>query len=222
MNRLEECTGTLTSHVDHTCVDMTDSSERIEASALERDDESSEEFDSQMNEAIFQATDNSCSEGKKVPAQEESDAQFDLLVGILESMLLDEKFVTMVNDFGSKYCMEFDDRGCSENGCPDVMNKLIYTERFVQYNEMIERFMENYVIERMREEGFHTITFPEIENMVSNRLEEITGDVADVLLSFSDFEEFRQMMFSYKEQMSVKNNLSSLMTVNHLEQSWHK
>jgi len=29
-------------------------------------------------------------------------------------------------------------------------------------------------------------------------------------------------MFSYKEQMSVKNNLSSLMTVNHLEQSWHK
>jgi hypothetical protein len=58
--------------------------------------------------------------------------------------------------------------------------------------------------------------------MVSNRLDEITSDVADVLLSFSDFEEFRQMMFSYKEHMSANNNLSSLMTVNHLEQAWRE
>jgi hypothetical protein len=40
--------------------------------------------------------------------------------------------------------------------------------------------------------------------------------------SFSDFEEFRQMMFSYKEHMSANNNLSSLMTVNHLEQAWRE
>lgn len=220
MNRLNDFTGSLTHHADHKRVDTIDSIQRFESCALERDHESSDEFDNEGNEAIFQVEDNSSHEGKQVPAQE-SDVQFDLLVGILENMLLDEKFVTMVNDFGSKYCMEFDDRG-AKNSCADVMNKLIYTERFVQYNEMIERFMENYVIERMREEGFHAITFPEIENMVSNRLNEMTSDVADVLLSFSDFEEFRQMMFSYKEQMSVNNNLTSLMTVNHLEQAWRK
>lgn len=216
MNRLKDFTGSLTHHVDHKRVDTTDSFERC---ALERDDEGSEEFDNQGNESIFQAVDNTSHEGNQVPAPE-SDVLFDLLVGILENMLLDEKFVTMVNDFGSKYCMEFDDR--SAENSTDVMNKLIYTERFVQYNEMIERFMETYVIERMHEEGFHAITFPEIENMVSNRLDEITSDVADVLLSFSDFEEFRQMMFSYKEHMSANNNLSSLMTVNHLEQAWRE
>jgi len=149
--------------------------------------------------------------------EKESDRQFDLLVGILECMLLDEKFVSMVTDFGSKYCKEFDEvvDGVSAN-------KLIYFERFVQYNEMIEHFMEKYVIDRMREEGLHAITFRQIENMVSDRLDEITGDVADVLLSFSDFVEFKEMMFSHKKNHKVSRDLSSLVSVHSLEPSLNK
>mmetsp|Transcript_80 Transcript_80/g.142 ORF Transcript_80/g.142 Transcript_80/m.142 type:complete len:206 (-) Transcript_80:66-683(-) len=146
--------------------------------------------------------------------EKESDRQFDLLVGILECMLLDEKFVSMVTDFGSKYCIEFDEvvDGVSAN-------KLIYFERFVQYNEMIEHFMEKYVIDRMRKEGLHAIAFRQVENMVSNRLDEITGDVADVLLSFSDFEEFKEMMFSHKQNHNLGRDLSSLVSVHSLEPS---
>lgn len=215
MNQLTASTGAITSHRNHNDTGTIKSVVYAESSAVKCEGRDSEGMDSQVNPTLVHETENFCREGKV----QESDRQFDLLVGILESMLLDEQFVSMVNDFGSKYCMEFEG---SENdkGSKESTNRLIYTERFVQYNEMIENFMEKYVIERMRDEGFDTITFSEIENMVSNRLEEITGDVADVLLSFSDYEEFKQMMFSHKEHMSVKNNLSSLMTVNHLEQPW--
>jgi len=137
--------------------------------------------------------------GSYTSSDAESDRQFDVLIGILETMLLDDEFVSIVNNFGSKYCMEFEQ---------DSVNKLIYTERFVQYNEMIEHFMEKYVIERMKEEGIST-TMHQIEDMVSNRLDEITGDVLDVLLSFSDFEEFKQMMLSHKDQ-ATNGNLRSL------------
>ncbi|GMI46841.1 hypothetical protein TrCOL_g11935 [Triparma columacea] len=90
----------------------------------------------------------------------------------------------MQSSFCSRHCSVFDDTEES---------KLIYTDIFSQYTELIE----GYIISRLTSEvpGF---TMDEFGAMLGNRQDEITGDVFDMLMSFTDFEEFKSLMLSYK------------------------
>mmetsp|Transcript_4831 Transcript_4831/g.5436 ORF Transcript_4831/g.5436 Transcript_4831/m.5436 type:complete len:149 (-) Transcript_4831:160-606(-) len=109
--------------------------------------------------------------------------KFDAIVGVLESMLLDKSFLTMQESFRKGNSDVFDTHE----------NKLEYTEIFQTYTAMMENFVETFVTDRV--EG---ITMDCMMTMLADRPEEITGDVFDVLASFADYEEFKQLMLSYK------------------------
>ncbi|KAJ1549787.1 ADP-ribosylation factor-like protein 2-binding protein, partial [Nowakowskiella sp. JEL0078] len=68
------------------------------------------------------------------------DEMFDTVVGELEEMLIDNKFVSLQESFFSKYCESFTD---------DEENKLLYTEVFQNYTQTIEKFIESRLKNRL-------------------------------------------------------------------------
>jgi ADP-ribosylation factor 2-binding protein len=114
----------------------------------------------------------------------EDDNAFDEIVGALENILMDDDFLALQNDFCVTNSEVFTD---------DDENKLVYTTLFTQYTEMIE----GYIAARLGDEieGF---TMERLGDLLSSRTEEITGDVFDMLMSFTDFDEFKSLMLSHK------------------------
>lgn len=63
----------------------------------------------------------------------ESDLEFDTIVGALQDVLMDEKFVEKQNTFAKLHAHEFTD---------DEENKLVYTTLFEEYNVAIEDYID--------------------------------------------------------------------------------
>ena len=62
----------------------------------------------------------------------EADDKFDITVGALQEILMDEEFEKMQTAFSNKHCLQFE---ATEE------NKLIYTDIFKQYQEKIEQYL---------------------------------------------------------------------------------
>lgn len=76
---------------------------------------------------------------------------------------------------------------------PPSQSKLVYTTLFNDYTELIE----GYIIARLTRE-VPNFSMDEFGSMLGTRTDEITGDVFDMLMSFTDFTEFKDLMLSYK------------------------
>jgi ADP-ribosylation factor 2-binding protein len=129
----------------------------------------------------------------------EEDTFFDTVVGAIENILMDEDFLEMQQSFCEENCDVFDD---------DDENKMVYTELFGKYTEMIEGFLEERIAQEVP--GFSMDRFG---GMLGERQDEITGDVFDMLMSFTEFSEFKELMLSYKAQaggMSMDGGLGGL------------
>ncbi|DAZ93725.1 TPA: hypothetical protein N0F65_009651 [Lagenidium giganteum] len=113
------------------------------------------------------------------------ESKFDEMVGALQDVLIDPEFVDMQNDFCLKNCEEFEDL---------TENKLVYTTIFKQYTTLIENFLETRLCEKV--ENF---SMDELCNLMQEHEDEIPGDVIDMLLSCLDFEEFKSLMLSFKQ-----------------------
>ncbi|CCI46435.1 unnamed protein product [Albugo candida] len=111
--------------------------------------------------------------------------KFDAIIGCLQDLLIDSQFVGLQQDFCLNHCEIF------ENKCE---NKLIYSQIFQQYTDLIENFIQCRLAERI--EGF---SMNELTMQLEEHEDEITDDIVDMLLSFSDFEEFKNLMLSYKQ-----------------------
>lgn len=74
-------------------------------------------------------------------------------------------------------------------------SKLVYTDLFSQYTELIE----GYIIGRLTLE-INFFSMERFGSLLADRQDEITGDVFDMLMSFTDFEEFKSLMLSFKNQ----------------------
>jgi len=124
----------------------------------------------------------------------EEDIAFDRIVGVLESIVMDPVFRSTHEHFCKTHCgvFEYSDE-----------NKLEYTTIFQQYTDVTE----TYIDRRLREEipGF---VMDDFLVMLESRPEEISGDLFDLLLGFGDFEEFKSLMLSYKEQFGGGVTLS--------------
>ncbi|TPX59838.1 hypothetical protein PhCBS80983_g02250 [Powellomyces hirtus] len=128
------------------------------------------------------------------------DIKFDAVVGELEDMLMDPYFNELHDSYLSKHCKEFTD---------DEENKLVYTEIFQEYVKLVERFIEKRL--RARLEWFSMAAFLQ---MIKGRKESLEGDVFDVLGSLADFDAFKDLMLSYKqEQEGTSIDLSGLLSV---------
>lgn len=122
-----------------------------------------------------------CDEGVTGSAE---DNEFDAIVGALESVLLDDSFTAVQNAFYEKYYAIFEDK---------EENKIEYTSIFEEYTALVEKTLEERL--NLLIPGFKMSRF---EEMLSSRQDEIGGEIFDLLLSFGNFDEFKEMMLSYK------------------------
>lgn len=115
----------------------------------------------------------------------EEDDKFDMIVGALEDIMMDDEFQELQSNFAAEHCNHFE---------ATDENKLIYTDIFSKYTELIEGYLEK----RLRE-SLTTFSMPEFMDMLMTREEEMrASDVFDVLVSCADFETFKDLMLSHK------------------------
>lgn len=82
--------------------------------------------------------------------QDSSDQYFYTIIGCIEDILMDAKFIELHNNFMEQYWPHFED---SEE------NKFVYTDIFKKYNDTIEKYIEDQLSKT-------------IENFDMNKLEE--------------------------------------------------
>jgi len=112
------------------------------------------------------------------------DNEFDFIVGALEEILMGGEFTDVQNAFFERHMAGF---------TADDENKVEYMGVFQSYCTEMEECLEGKLKERMPR-----FTLSAFESMLSDRRDEISGDIFDTLLSFSDFEEFKQQLLAYK------------------------
>lgn len=112
--------------------------------------------------------------------QNEGDDKFDQYVGALQDILMEDEFEMMRKQFTTKYCMEFE---ATEE------NKLSYMQIFKEYQQTIEGYLMQKLTDTIQ--GFSMDFFM---GELKTRKDEIDDMIMDLLLSFSDFEQFKEMM----------------------------
>lgn len=111
---------------------------------------------------------------------------------MLQDIVMSDEFTDLQRDFFSRYCQHF---------TPDEENKLIYMEIFNEYINKIEKYIEN---------NLGGTDMHEFAQMLTERQDEIDGPMFDLLLSFSDFSMFKDMMINYKHEgvLSIEGQAS--------------
>ncbi|CAE7311906.1 ARL2BP, partial [Symbiodinium sp. CCMP2456] len=113
------------------------------------------------------------------------DAAFDSQVGALQEAVLDDSFQDVLNAYCREHCHHFEDT---------EENKLIYTELFNQYAELIEGHLERQMASAIP--GFSMAAF--LEELSRRGEDEIDAAVLDLLISLTDFMSFKQQMLMVK------------------------
>ena len=101
-------------------------------------------------------------------------------MGALQDILMEEEFEKMRKEFTTKHCMEFE---ATEE------NKLSYMQIFKDYQNTIE----GYLLKKLSE-IIDDFSMDYFMGELKNRKDEIDDMIMDLLLSFSDFEQFKEMM----------------------------
>ena len=129
---------------------------------------------------------------------------FDEAIGALEDILMsDDEFTDIQNEFFEAHCDKFIDTD---------ENRVEYTAVFEDYTALMERTLERKLCERIS--GFDMRSF---ESQLISRKDQIGGDIFDLLLSFSDFSEFKSMILAHKaERDGTGANLGDLLVVHNM------
>ncbi|KAJ3028296.1 UNVERIFIED_CONTAM: ADP-ribosylation factor-like protein 2-binding protein [Siphonaria sp. JEL0065] len=129
------------------------------------------------------------------------DELFDLIVGTLEDLLMDDLFVDFQNKFMEKNCKHF--------STTEDENKLIYMDIFSSYTAKVESYIEK----KLRQE-IPDFNMADFLNLLRSRPEQLEGDVFDMMASIGDFSAFKEMMVSFKQEKEGSGiDLSGLLAV---------
>ncbi|KAK3908993.1 ADP-ribosylation factor-like protein 2-binding protein [Frankliniella fusca] len=109
---------------------------------------------------------------------------FDEAIGHIEDVLMDPQFQDLQKNFLEKYWNEFDD---SEE------NKLVYMEIFKEYTDVVEKYIENHLLESMKDFNMESFI-----SLLQERKDELEGEVFEILFTFTDFLVFKEMFLDYK------------------------
>uniref|UniRef100_A0ABI7XQR5 ADP-ribosylation factor-like protein 2-binding protein n=1 Tax=Felis catus TaxID=9685 RepID=A0ABI7XQR5_FELCA len=132
-----------------------------------------------------------------------SDAEFDAVVGYLEDIIMDDEFQLLQRNFMDKYYQEFEDT---------EENKLTYTPIFNEYISLVEKYIEEQLLERIP--GFNMAPFTTTSQ---HHNDEVAGDIFDMLLTFTDFLAFKEMFLDYRAEKEGRGlDLSSGLVVTSL------
>lgn len=127
------------------------------------------------------------SDGPSRPASKE-DRRFDVIIGALEDLLMDERFQAAQDDFIHNNVDIFEDTD---------ENKLEYMNIFHEWVDMIERTVESYLSDAI--DGF---SMREFQSLLSGREDQVEGPVFDMFLALGEFTQFKETMIEHKREMS--------------------
>ncbi|XP_067007704.1 ADP-ribosylation factor-like protein 2-binding protein isoform X2 [Anabrus simplex] len=141
-----------------------------------------------------------------MPANDE-DRLFDLVIGHIEDVLMEDRFQQLQKCFLEKYWQEFEDGD---------ENKLCYSEIFKEYIEVVEKHIESQLASKIPEFSMETFV-----KQLEQRREDLDGEVFEMLYTFSDFLAFKEMFLDYKAiKEGTVQDLSDLCSVtNYYEQN---
>ncbi|CAJ1057001.1 ADP-ribosylation factor-like protein 2-binding protein [Xyrichtys novacula] len=111
---------------------------------------------------------------------------FDTVIGCIENIVIEEGFEQLQQSFLEKHYLEFDD---SEE------NKLSYTLIFKEYVDLLEKYLEQQLMEKIP--GFNMNTFTDL---LMQHKDEVPEDILVRLLTFTDFMAFKEMFLYYREE----------------------
>ncbi|KAH0500413.1 ADP-ribosylation factor-like protein 2-binding protein [Microtus ochrogaster] len=131
-----------------------------------------------------------------------SDAEFDAVVGCFEDIIMEDEFQLLQRNFMDKYCQEFEDT---------EENKLTYTPIFNEYISLVEKYIEEQLLERIS--GFNMAAFT---TTLQNHKDEVAGDIFDMLLTFTAFLAFKMFLYYRAEKEGRGLDLSSGLVVTSL------
>ncbi|XP_041965878.1 ADP-ribosylation factor-like protein 2-binding protein isoform X1 [Alosa pseudoharengus] len=115
-----------------------------------------------------------------------ADAEFDTVIGNIEDIIMEEDFQRLQQNFMEKYYQEFDDT---------EENKLIYTPIFNEYIDLLEKHLEQQLVERIPAFSMSAFT-----QSLKQHKDEVSGDIFDMLLTFTDFMAFKEMFIDYRAE----------------------
>jgi ADP-ribosylation factor 2-binding protein len=149
------------------------------------------------------------------PASQSPDDQyFDLIIGELEDLLLDEAFNDHQKQFLLSHCKQFqlpaNYDGDAVTAANTTENQLIHTHIFDLYTSHMEEFITKFLATRVGS-AFSMEKFLDLlEQKRTQRGEEedyygLSGDVFDLLLSLTEFQQFKILIMemlaeTYKEE----------------------
>ncbi|XP_003385703.1 PREDICTED: ADP-ribosylation factor-like protein 2-binding protein [Amphimedon queenslandica] len=112
------------------------------------------------------------------------DGEFDIIIGHLQDIIIDEEFLALQHSFMDEHYHYFEDV---------EENKLIYTDIQKKYTELVEKHIETQL--EMRIPHFDMTKFLQL---LESKKSEIPEEIFEILLSFTDFLTFKQMFLDYK------------------------
>ncbi|XP_052008366.1 ADP-ribosylation factor-like protein 2-binding protein isoform X1 [Xyrauchen texanus] len=121
-----------------------------------------------------------------VSKSSDADAEFDMVIGNIEDIIMEDEFQHLQQSFMEKYYLEFDN---SEE------NKLSYTPIFNEYIKILENHLEQQLMERIP--GFKIDNFT---HSLKQHNDDVSGDILDILLTFTDFMAFKEMFIDYRAE----------------------
>eukprot|EP01135_Chromosphaera_perkinsii_P001228 Nk52_evm1s163 gene=Nk52_evmTU1s163 len=154
-----------------------------------------------------------------------SSSRLDRLVGALEDSLMDPSFQEVHHSFLDEYCHHFDlptPPPCGDGeevrnpnvvNLQDQENKLIYTDIFRDYVDVVERKLEELLRERVED-----FQMNEFMQLLEGKEEQIGSDILETLLSFTDFQTFKEIMVAQRQE-NEGVSLDLGIVVNRLEPS---
>jgi len=129
--------------------------------------------------------------------------KFDEAVGALEDILVcDDEFTSIQNGFFDAHCAKFTD---------DEENRVEYTAVFDDYTTLMEATLERMLSAKVTDFNMH-----DFEKQLINRKEDIAGEIFDLLLSFSDFTEFKAQILAHKRQLEGGDMFGDLLVVSNI------
>lgn len=148
----------------------------------------------------------SAEESFVVSKSNKSDAWFDRTIGYIEDIIMEDEFQTLQNDFLEKYYHEFEDT---------EENKFIYTDIHKEYTQLIEKYICEQLTKLMSD-----FSMDEFQKQLIARKDDLEGEIFEMLVTFSDFLAFKEMMLDYKAEKEGRTiDLSAGLTVTSLSGS---
>ncbi|XP_067651018.1 ADP-ribosylation factor-like protein 2-binding protein isoform X1 [Haliotis asinina] len=132
------------------------------------------------------------------------DSKFDITIGHIEDIIMEEEFQSQQRNFLEKYYIQFEDT---------EENKFVYTDIHTEYVNLVEKYLSDELLKRIP--GF---SMQDFSKQLIERKDELEGEIFEILLTFSDFLAFKEMFLDYRADKEGRTvDLSDGLTVKSMQ-----